>query len=323
VSAQPATTKINRPVAIAIFCRELKAGGDPFSSDYYWQAYQDLLLALKKHGAAAYLTTDNNSYRGFGRFQAAYTIDAKTTLDNLTKVEDVQVDVVFDRGGFIGRDVLTINPPIITKIASSKIEMYKHFKEHQPNSYIGHNKKQVAKAADKLPSEKVVVKEPEGSGGNEVYIGEKEDVLAELPNKFPVLVQEFMDTSTGVPGKVEGVHDVRLAICGGEIINYNIRSAQEGKLLANIAQGGEIMYYDVSEAPAELIALAKKIDAHFKDLPRYYSIDFMNTPDGWKMVELNSYLGLGPVSNGIHAERTLNRLADYLVAQATQVANSH
>lgn len=25
--------------AIAIFCKELSAGGDPFSNDFYWRAY--------------------------------------------------------------------------------------------------------------------------------------------------------------------------------------------------------------------------------------------------------------------------------------------
>jgi glutathione synthase/RimK-type ligase-like ATP-grasp enzyme len=306
--------------AIAIFCRELKENGDPFSNDYYWQAYQDLLLALKARGVEAYLATDNNTYRGYGEFDVAYVLNKKTTVDNLERVENVHVDLVFDRGRFIGRDVLIINPPILTKIAMSKIEMYEYFTDLQPYSIVGKTKKQAIKAADKIPGKKIVVKEPEGSGGNEVYIGEKEEVLAELPNHYPVLVQEFLDTSAGVPDQVEGVHDVRLALCGGEIISYYVRSARDGELHANVAQGGRIVYFDVSEAPAELIEAVRLIDGLFADLPRYYSLDFMNTSKGWKLVELNSYLGLMPADDSPQARQTLDKLADYLVTECRNQA---
>ncbi len=310
-----------RKSAIGIFCRELKKGGDPFSNDYYWQAYQDLLLALKSRGLQAYLLSDNNTYRGFGIFETAYTIHGKTTLNNLRLVENVYIDVVFDRGGFIGRDVLTINPPILTKIASSKIEMYEYFTDLQPFSIVSKNKKQVMKAASRLPGDKLVVKEPEGSGGKEVYIGDKQEVLAELPDSYPLLVQEFLDTSQGVPGQVEGVHDVRLALCGDEIISYYARTAGEGKLHANVAQGGTMTYFDVDAAPAELVKKVRNIDGLFADQPRYYSLDFMNTPKGWVLVELNSYLGLMPASDGSKAQQTLAKLANYLTEVTVGVAS--
>jgi glutathione synthase/RimK-type ligase-like ATP-grasp enzyme len=230
---------------------------------------------------------------------------------------------VYDRGGFIGRDVLTINPPILTKIASSKIEMYEYFSDLQPFSLIGKNKKQVLKAAQRLPGDKVVVKEPEGSGGNEVYIGKKKEVLAELPDTYPLLVQEFLDTSDGVPGQVEGVHDVRIALCGDEIISYYARTASEGKLHANVAQGGSVTYFDLATVPEELLEKVRIIDSLFDGQPRYYSLDFMNTPKGWVLVELNSYLGLMPASDGPKAQQTLAKLANYLtdVCQAQVVAS--
>lgn len=303
--------KLHGPT-IGIFCRELKKGGDPFSRDYYWQAYQDLLLSLKSRGIEAYLLTDNNTYRGYGKFDVAYTIDHKTTLSGLQAVENVYIDLVFDRGGFIGRDVLTLNPPILTRIASSKIEMYEYFSDMQPLSIVSKNKKQTLKAAARLPGDKLVVKEPEGSGGKEVYIGDKEEVLSELPDNYPLLVQEFLDTSKGVPGQIEGVHDVRLALCGDEIISYYARTPQEGKLHANVAQGGTMTYFDVATAPAELVEKVRKIDGLFAGQPRYYSLDFMNTPKGWVLVELNSYLGLMPASDGPKAQQTLDKLANYL-----------
>ena len=204
-------TQAVRPI-IAIFCKELKLGGDPFSDDFYWRAYRDLLFALKDRGISAYFTTDNNIYRGFGVFDKLFSLeDPSGSVDDLKVVEDMKVDLVFDRGRFIGRDVAVINPPILTKIAMSKIEMYEYFSDLQPYSVIGNSKRQVERAVKKVPGDKVVVKEPEGSGGNEVYIGDKEEVLEELPPQYPLLVQEFLDTSVGIPGQVDGVHDARLA----------------------------------------------------------------------------------------------------------------
>lgn len=306
-----------KPV-IAIFCKELKAGGDPFSNDFYWRAYQDLLFALKQRGIEAYFATDNNSYQGFGVFDTVYHLEKPGIIEDLTPIENIHVDLVFDRGRFIGRDVRMVNPAILTKIARSKIEMYEYFSDLQPRSLVGNSRHQVEKAADAIESEKVVVKEPEGMGGNEVYIGTKEEVLQKIPDQFPVLVQEFLDTSLGIPGQVEGVHDARLGLCGSEIISYYVRSAEEGKLLANVAQGGTATYFDVSAVPKELVETAELIDGLFADQPRFYSLDFMNTPKGWKLVELNSYLGLVPASDGPEAKETLHRLADYLSHEARE-----
>lgn len=307
-------------ICIAIFCRELKEGGDPFSNDYYWQAYQDLLLALQERGAEAYFVTDNNSYRGDGIFTTAYTTSHKIAIAELTPVKNVKVDLVFDRGGFIGRDVLTINPSILIKIGNNKIEMYKHFADIQPYSIICHDRNEAAAAFNKIEGDTIVVKEPEGCGGKEVYIGPKQRVLNQLPDAYPVLVQEFLDTSAGIPGYVQGVHDIRLSMCDGECIGYYIRSAKEGSLHSNVSQGGTMVFFDVSHIPPEALKAAMKVDAYFKKYRRYYSIDFINTPKGWKMLELNPYLALLPATDGKEAQKTLVRLADYLVDSAAPKA---
>ena len=312
----------NNPLTVAIFCRELVLGGDPFSSDYYWQAYLDLLLALKARGLQAYFVTDNNSYLGYGLFRTAYTTDTKTTIEGLTLHNNVQVDLVFDRGGFIGRDVATINPAILQKIGMNKIEMYKHFADLQPDSVVCEKKTEVKAAFSAIDGDKVVVKEPEGCGGKQVYIGPKDKVLRQIPESFPVLVQEFLDTSAGIPGYISGVHDVRISICGGEFIGFYVRSAKAGSYHSNVSRGGKMVFYDVEQIPPAVAEAARTVDAYFKDFPRYYAVDFMFTPKGWKMLELNPYLALLPATDGPRAEQTLNKLADYLAAAVRNVAES-
>lgn len=313
----------DRTPCIAIYCKELRIGVDPLNSDYYWQAYQDMLLALKARGIDAYFVTDNNSYHGDGLFDTAYTTDRKTSIGHLKVVHDIQADLVFDRGGFIGRDVVTVNPSRLLKMGNNKIEMYRHFGSFQPRSAVCSTRQEVEAAFSRLEGDKIVVKEPEGCGGKEVYIGDKADVLRQLPDSFPVLVQEFMDTSAGIPGYVEGVHDVRLSVCGGQIIGYYIRSARPGSYHSNVSQGGTMTFYDVSHVPRELRRAVQSIDNHFRAMPRYYAIDFMYTTKGWKLVELNPYLALLPSTDGEEACKTSAMLADYLVDEARRAARQH
>jgi hypothetical protein len=72
-------------------------------------------------------------------------------------------------------------------------------------------------------------------------------------------------------------------------------------------------FFSVDHVPVELRQAVAAIDKHFASQPRYYAIDFMNTPKGWKMLELNPYLALLPVTEGQEAQETLDKLADYLV----------
>jgi glutathione synthase/RimK-type ligase-like ATP-grasp enzyme len=310
---------------IAIFCRSFEEGVEPFTSDYYWQAYQDLYFALKERGLDVYFATDNNTYEDYGCFSTAYTICKKIPLNKIhtmQQVHDVQVDMVFDRGAFIGRNVPTVNPAIVQKIGMNKTEMFKYFAEYQPVSFICHNADEIREAFAKTEGDKVVVKEPKSFGGGKgVFIGDKKEVINRLPATYPLLVQEFLDTSAGVPGYMTGVHDVRLTTCGGKIIGCYIRQAKEGSLHSNVSKGGKMIFFEAQQTPRELIDIVEDVDTLFARHPRYYSIDFMYTPKGWKMLEINPYLALLPITDGIEAVRTLNYLADYLTATCNAIGS--
>ena len=298
--------------SIAIYCNSLQAGGDPFTSDYYWQAYQDLMLALSERGVDSYIVSDMSTYMGNGTFSEAYAIDTKRGLDDLIKHENITVDMVFDRGNFLGRDVLTINDPYVFEIGASKIKMFENFAEFQPFSIVCNDFESVKQAFEKIEGKNIVVKEEEGYGGKAVYIGEKSDVITRLPTNYPLLVQEFLDTSMGVPGFATGVHDIRLSLCGGELVGCYIRQAEDGKLHSNVSQGGTMIFMDINDAPKEAVDAAYKIDELFTAYPRYYSADFVNTAKGWKLLEINPQLALLPVTDGVEPQKTLTKLADYL-----------
>lgn len=298
---------------IVIFCESMRLGDQPFNEEYYWFAYQDLLLALKERGMDVYFASGDDSYLGAGNFSVAYTVDHETSLRDVRTVHDVHADLVFDRGDFKGTDMPVLNHPSLLRIAENKVETYKRFGRFQPFSVICENRADVEAAFDKIQGDMIVVKGAVSFGGHDVFIGRKDEVLSQVPEVYPLLVQEFQDTSAGVPGGVSGVHDIRLSVCGGEIIGYYVRQAKAGSLLSNVSQGGRMVFYGVDKVPAKARAMAMQIDEEYKDHPRYYSSDFMYTPDGWKLVETNTYPALLPKTDGPEAVDTLNRLADYLV----------
>lgn len=305
--------------SIAIFCRSIDKNGHPFKSEYYWSAYLDLLLTLKERGAQAYFVT-HGSYAGQGVFNTAFTADSKQPVEAFERLTDVKVDLVFDKGGFTGEDVMVLNPEYVHKLASSKLETFKHFGRYQPKTVVCASREELVKAARAMDGDRIVVKEPDeyvngvvSNGGNFVYIGAREQVLAELPDRYPLMVQEFVDTSVGIENLVDGVHDVRVEIGGGEIWGGTLRTPPPGELKANVAQGGTRRRLFPDEIPAEARKLALEIDTYFANYPRHYSIDFAHTPQGWRLIELNNNPGLSPLSLSPQAQHITKQLADYLL----------
>lgn len=305
------------PKTIVIFCKYFQNDKSPFNSDYYWHAYIDLFLLLKKHGADTYFAADNATYKGNGLFSVAYTADSKIKVSQFRRVENITADIIYDKGSFIRvDDTQILNPDFVHTIAANKSETYKHFSQYQPLSILCTTKEQAFEAIDSLSGTMAVIKTLTGNGGNGVRIEPKVQVLQTIPTVYPILVQEFIDTSVGIKDFVEGYHDLRLKIGGGEIWGGTLRTPAEGEYRANVAQGGTERHLFPWEIPEVAQKLALEIDKYFKDYPRYYAIDFANTTQGWKLIELNSKPGLSPIHLSEQSKNITDRLARYLISLA-------
>ncbi|MDC0506274.1 hypothetical protein OAN96_01625, partial [Candidatus Gracilibacteria bacterium] len=76
-------------------------------------------------------------------------------------------------------------------------------------------------------------------------------------------------------------------------ISSYIRTPKKGSYLANIAQGGEGFSISLDQVPQELFKTIEEINNAIGEYsPIIYSADFMNSKDGFKLVELNSRPGL-------------------------------
>lgn len=269
---------------------------------------------MKRAGARAYFVAGRKNYLGGGLFRKAWAIDSVSEVRDFQQIGELQADLVYDKGGFTRRDVLVVTDPKLNPVLADKTLMYRRFGRLQPQTEICVNKTELSAAMEQMPGEMVVVKNPWGSGGRQVYVGKKGDVRIPADERYPLLVQEFIDMSDGVPGMIEGPHDVRVLVAGGTMIGGTLRWPQAGNLRANVAQGGGQRLLDQAEIPDELRAIVREIDAELEDLPRYYSIDFARGKTGWKMIELNNKPGLFPEAIGPLARTYMDSLARYLVS---------
>jgi hypothetical protein len=303
---------------IAIFCGSTEMSWRTrFADHYYWEAYSDLLLLIKQKGAIAYLVSGNNTYVGSGVFTRAYTLTQKGPIDSLVPAQSIKADLVFNRGNFGYNDVPILNSEHVARVGN-KITTYDLFGKYQPRSQVCYNMPELRHAIRSMNGDNVVVKTPNGSMGRGVYIASKTILLTIVPTHYPLLVQEFVDSSVGVPGHVSGLHDLRVETGGGKIWGCYIRIPKAGEYRANVAQGGSKLILHHTDVPSEVRKLAYEIDAYFEEYPRFYGIDFMNTSKGWKLIEINSrQLGLVSTVWGPDSTYTLNKLADYLIELCT------
>ncbi len=146
-----------------------------------------------------------------------------------------------------------------------------------------------------------------------MFIGDDE-YLCRCKREYPVIVQEFLDSASGIPGVYNGIHDYRVMVMNGEVIGSFLRTPPPGELKTNVAQGGIIRPVENKDIPKSIFPIVEEVDAAFAHCgERFYGIDLAFTEQGPKIIELNSRPGL--VSNFHHPLfRTMKeRLAEQLV----------
>jgi glutathione synthase len=299
---------------IAFFVRNIDPEKYPFSvRELYYYSYQEYLLAMKRAGAEVFFVTGNDSYLGDGRFALGYAIDTVSEVKDFRLVGEFEADLVFDKGGFEGDGVKTMPDKRLRRVMDDKAETYERFREFQPLSVTCGSVEEVRAAMGQMPGDRVVIKSPFGSGGSHVYIGTKDEMAVPEHEGWPLMVQEFLDMSEGIPGVVTGPHDLRVLVAGGTILGATLRVPAPGSLYANVSKGGTERLLSVEEIPDEVKVMAHKIDAELDDLPRYYAIDFARSRGKWYLMELNNKPGLFREANGPLARTFMDGVAKYLV----------
>lgn len=276
---------------IAVFFSNPDPLGYPFSEQMYIDSYRQLGKHLLENGCEMIIVRSQDSYVGNGVFAHGWKIES----DPFQEVGEFRADLIFDRKPFQhDGTVPRFNHPDLHQLCSDKETTYARFPNLSPSSTTVSKQAELPAAVDAVSTELVVIKPVDGEEGKGVEVLPHEQAR-NYQVKSTVIVQEFLDTSGGVPGVIEGPHDLRVAVLDGEIAYSYVRTPPPGKFTANVAQGGSMKTLSTGEIPEEVRAIVSEIDAELAYIPhRFYGVDFGLTPNGPKIIEMNSRLGLLP-----------------------------
>lgn len=295
---------------IAVFFKQPGAKDYPFTKEEYWNSYHELDEVIRKLGSEFYVVRHQDTYVGNGLFSHSWRFKD----GELVEFGPVNIDVLYDKGEFQTDNTIPIlNGREINEICTDKYKTYELFGAYCPETLQVHSNDEFLQALKSIPGEKKVIKPVDDEEGNGVFIGD-DAYIKKCPYEFPLLVQEFLDSTKGIPGIIDGIHDFRVAILNGEIVYAFVRTPPEGSLLANIALGGKMIILEASEIPDSIMEVVNGVDSHMKQYGiRFYGIDVAFTPRGPKIIELNSRLGLH--ENSRHSVFVLfkQKLAELLV----------
>ena len=276
------------------FDRDIDESGQLYPNEkdkQFNEAYFGFCDLLIKKGVEPVVITRQNKYVGNGEF---YGYWRKTDDHRYERVDElVKPTLIFDKGHIDFSDGLLnfFNGHDFARLGRNKYSQSVIMEDAVPRTQLVCSKKDYDAVLRKIDTEKIVVKPLNENGGIGMTLCERDRLC---DNKaFPVIMQEFVETSGGVDGVVDGRHDIRLFVLNGEVVMSAVRQPAEGNWLSNTHQGGTIRFCRSSEIDNELLEFAKPIVRKFDELGgKLYSVDFMHGNGRWYMVEMNDRPGM-------------------------------
>jgi glutathione synthase/RimK-type ligase-like ATP-grasp enzyme len=304
-------------VSIGVFFNDPGFNDYPFDEPDYRESYRELAEALHRKGAEFYVLRGVETYLGDNLFSSGWRFTGK----GYERTDDfVNTDLIYNKGSKLVADAhaKVINNPALDAVCRDKMRSCALFPDLFPRTVLARAKEEALDAVNAAKTDLLVLKPADGWGGKKVWIGPKADAH-EYFEPYPVMVQEFIDTSGGIPGITEGKHDFRMIMRNDRVLLTYARMPPDGKFVSNVAQGGSVKHVPMDKRPQGALDLAAKVDLEFSKFgDRLYCIDCGLDRDGsWKIIELNDQPGLSPRSDcGDEADRYYRSLADFFIAAA-------
>lgn len=282
-----------------MYFHKRKLGKDPFSTfGMKRSVYHDFFKRGIERGFDMYIASGKENYAESLIFCNAYRYTGEFFEP---AAEALKADAVFDRSGGmffppenIGYKVL--NDINFKRLCNNKNETQKIIGEFMPRSVKIENRPTlITQLKSFSPSVLAVLKPAKGMCGRGIVIDYPEKLAEEkIEDGREYILQEFVDTSVGIPGIITGHHDLRVVIVNGEIVLSHVRAPKEGSLLANVAQGGSIQEVLIENIPSFVIDTVKKVQSCIDEKFDYplYSIDLgIQKESGVFVFELNDQIG--------------------------------
>ncbi|MBD3248949.1 ATP-grasp domain-containing protein [Candidatus Woesearchaeota archaeon] len=229
------------------------------------------------------------NYNGRWRLAENQMIDVVYSRFAATMYKGNKKDRAAERFKYrMAKQVSMINHPIIDDFCWDKRIVADMFPKHSPRTFVVNTERGLETVLPEIKSEKVVIKPRYGTLGKNVKIVDKKKIPKNIEKN--TIVQEFIDTSEGVKGVTDGMHDMRLFMINGQLDHAHIRIPKKGSLTANVALGGKKVFINNEHIPKRAAEIAKKVDKIFCNFhPRIFSVDFLFDSNGKPyIVECNS-----------------------------------
>lgn len=260
--------------------------------------YLRLLELCQKQGWEVYVLT-RKTYQGHGLFNGGWLFN-NGEFDKVDKL--IKIDIVFDWvGGLLfppknDKDLKVVNTREFKELASDKWKTYQILHDYMPGTFWVGELKNAPDLVDKIKTDIIVVKPFDGLRGKDIYIGTKEKLKYFKPEKLgkKYIIQEFIDTTNGIPNLTEGRHDLRIVVINGKVVWCHVRVPSSGSYLANAARGGNLTEIDYSKVPKSIKNAVGTISKDFYE--KYdnplFSLDFGIGIDGRAYIfEINDQIG--------------------------------
>ncbi len=259
----------------------------PFDKAVYEPLFADLGRELGKRGGILHITKEQKNYLGGMRFARSWVF-----RDGQFEVSDdaFEAHVILNKDSAFTPDdgAFVINKKELDTLCNDKPMSSDLFPTLFPKTFTVDSAEELKAALVAIPGDRAVLKPVDGYGGKGVWIGKKEN--APMDMAYPLMAQEFIDTSDGFAPITTTNHDLRLTVINGEVINSFIRTPGKKKLVSNPGHGGWVTPVYARDRPKGALDLVPVIDREFKKFgPRMYAIDCARNTDGrWLLIELNS-----------------------------------
>lgn len=186
------------------------------------------------------------------------------------------------------------NHPLFRTVLDNKLAQYLILEEFMPKSFLATSKKELNLLVKKIKSSMVVIKPLYGSGGFGIKIGQKRKINFKN-TAFPVLVQEFIKSTHGIPGfsKKKEIADLRMIYINRKFLYALSRIAKEGSYFTNFHQGATVVPVPKNMIPKSAQKVAGRINKKMGIFQyNYYSLDFIFLNSGKPMLmEINTTPG--------------------------------
>ena len=313
-----------QPITVVIISTPREHGdGRSFDTDQLREAYTRFSEIASREAVRLYRASTELYDVATESFRMAWHWDG----NDWVIAHSVVPDVIYDKAAItpettrvrhsLAKRFPIVNHPEFSVQAGNKLAVSLAFKDFAKPYYSVTSKQEFATILAQLPGDMAVVKPERGNSGEGVFVAKKSELPQ--PEEYPVLVQEFVDSSAGIPGVMQGLHDLRLIFSDEEFLYAYYRTPKAGSFLANVARGGTQTMIPKESIPDSIWPIVAAVQTYYSPFtPKIYTIDFIFDKLGkpW-IVELNTMPGLYPdESERPHIEKLYRAIIQALKSAA-------